>query len=434
MKSAAVFFEKARDFAKINFAFQFLSLYDEASESEDAEKLIRPVIDFVGHGDHLNPAKLSELLIIRDKNIKETEAVSEEADLFRTDEYVLNRIEHKFTGACELPSDYSDLKMTDRLMRYLSSFDEEAQNIHLTEIISELPVRMTKNRFFEILNDRLGIYKESDETAFKDILNAVRSVSGLKASMRQAFSVPDLLTVDHELKNGGKEMTPETFFTLYRMLHASGDVLEKSMTIRVLYEEALNSLVILSIASKYAKNASDPDDADKVIHAVSKLFEDGFEHFSGLSDDVLSRLDLMAETMEQLNEDLNRLSSDIDSGAIADDIHKDASAILTLCFGSRFSDIYADEAVLSSKSLSAETYTRELKALTADFTELFKEADRAYIRAVYARVFSVLPPHFTSQEELETYICDSLAACSSPSEKLAFSDIIREMEEENAGV
>lgn len=428
MTQLRAFFRAAYRYAKINFVFQFLSLYEDISDNTDISGLPAPMLALIEEKgfDGVSP---EDILPIRTDNIRETSYISEAADLYAADEYMINRLEHRFKGVRELPDDYSDLRMTGEILSFLAGFRDEAQNLRLSELIAELPVRMTKQRFYDILRERLSIYKESDTQAFGDILEAVRSAAGLAGKEHKDRLPKELISLDEALRSLDPASISESGFSaMSETLSGLSSSLERGMSIRVLYEETLNSFLMARIASGYLSENDRFQEADSLIETVASFFRhpDRPEE-NRLDDDMLKRLDTLAETLENVGEELKILVSETEGLPSDDAVNADIAAVTALYSQNRFSDPYQRNRQTEAQEVSDKLFDDELCRLTACFADLFGSSVKTYNRAVMARVFSVLPPHFSSQEALETYIYDSLSGCQSVEEKLAFSDIFGEM-------
>ena len=195
--------KEAYRFSLTGFALYYLSLYEGIRESEadcpTFDTLNGLVKQYFEDGEKVDASLVSAL---RQENRSRMEQATNAVDLFTVDEYLLNRIEHNFEGAQTLPDNFSDTDLTDRLMSWLSQHQEEEQNLNIVRLIEQLPVRMTRNRFFEAVHDRLSIYQESDKTAFLNQTDAVRSASGLKLSENEDASLSGLMTLNSRLKTG----------------------------------------------------------------------------------------------------------------------------------------------------------------------------------------------------------------------------------------
>ena len=77
------------------------------------------------------------------------------------------------------------------------------------------------------------------------------------------------------------------------------------------------------------------------------------------------------------------------------------------------------------KEIITEDMLNEVKEdLIRQFTELFKNHDKSYNRAIQAAVLSVIPPFVKNIMETQDYIFTSLQNCKDPAEKQSIYEVI----------
>ncbi len=118
--------------------------------------------------------------------IAETEAVRNEiihimtgltacVDIFNIYEYCLNRVEYRYKDSSELLQ-CSDEELTKNVLQYiLKDKDNVVINSKICETVRQLPIRMTKSHFFELVKESLKIYKESETGSVDDFLYMLRT-------------------------------------------------------------------------------------------------------------------------------------------------------------------------------------------------------------------------------------------------------------------
>ena len=98
-------------------------------------------------------------------------------DRFGLYEYIFNRI--KPVDRDQLKSINNDAAARDILSAIFASGDNAEINMNIKLALSQLPLRMTKSRFSDILDDTLGKYKDTDAQAFRRELYMIRSSAGI---------------------------------------------------------------------------------------------------------------------------------------------------------------------------------------------------------------------------------------------------------------
>ena len=117
---------------------------------------------------------------LRNKVYNIVEVLTCYADIFSRYEYMVNRCQYLFD---EIPvnAKYTDQDYTRQIMQYIFSDEDNAVvNMKICEIISELPFRMTKNKFFELLKAGMSVYKDSDKETIDDFLYNIETSALLK--------------------------------------------------------------------------------------------------------------------------------------------------------------------------------------------------------------------------------------------------------------
>ena len=84
---------------------------------------------------------------LRNRLIAIMESITDYVDKFKIYEYVLNRVEYRFKDD-ELDEEYYNTYMTNDIMHYiLSDKDNVSINGRISEMVGQLPIRMSKARF-----------------------------------------------------------------------------------------------------------------------------------------------------------------------------------------------------------------------------------------------------------------------------------------------
>lgn len=88
---------------------------------------------------------------LRDGIIEKVQDLTCYVDKFNIYEHALNRVEYRFRDD-DYPSGYSDENITRRLMQFiLEDEDNMAINRKISQVIGQLPVRLTKNKFSNVI-------------------------------------------------------------------------------------------------------------------------------------------------------------------------------------------------------------------------------------------------------------------------------------------
>ena len=116
---------------------------------------------------------------IRQEITKKMDLFTAYTDRFICYEYVLNRMEPKFMSSKEQKEKYNTLDesaMMQKLLAYMfQSKDQAAVNECIRSVVTQLPIRLTKSKFFERLAGTLTLYKGGDKSALDDYVYMLRT-------------------------------------------------------------------------------------------------------------------------------------------------------------------------------------------------------------------------------------------------------------------
>lgn len=104
-------------------------------------------------------------------------------DAFEMYEYILNRKEYSYqenmTDDLQAELDGIDVsEFADEIFRFVfADSDKVAINSKLQSLIGQLPIRMTKNRFYDILGDTLDIYNGVEKESLDQFIDMVESTA-----------------------------------------------------------------------------------------------------------------------------------------------------------------------------------------------------------------------------------------------------------------
>ena len=94
-------------------------------------------------------------------------------DLFQIYEYALNRVEYRFKEMEQLEDDEEYAK---DVLRFIFNSEDNLQiNEMIKEIIGQLPIRITKQKYFDYLEDGLYELLGVQEDVFETYIYMVRS-------------------------------------------------------------------------------------------------------------------------------------------------------------------------------------------------------------------------------------------------------------------
>ena len=183
--------EKKRSFEVIDKKLKLLTKESRGSyneEKETTEKIYSVLKKDISSYEEA----IKELAELRDRIISKMDILTAYTDLFILYEYVMNRLEAVFENA-EEPSAMDNDAVAKEILQWIFSEEEPALvNEHIKEMLSCLPVRMTKGKFLELVENAFSIYSESDSQSIDMFDYMLRSAAGLYTPKGMAKSYSKL--------------------------------------------------------------------------------------------------------------------------------------------------------------------------------------------------------------------------------------------------
>lgn len=374
---------------------------------------------------------------IRNEIISTMEVVTSYVDKFRIYEYVLNRIEFKFDETV-FDDTYYNNGFTNDIMHYiLSDSDNVVVNNKICEVVGQLPMRLTKNKFFELLKNAFSLYNGSDVKSLNDFIYMIRTSAGIDKPEGFETAFPDLYEIYNEL--GAVDynaLTKDEFDEVNRKLLYAVDAISHISDLYMMFTELVNDAYTILLSNPYAfVDAKESENCKAIIQSVLNSFNK--KDYDAPDDDINDRFIAFEGIQERIGASINeneyaldiavKEHSDILQSIMQDKIYNSLKVISKLQSGSLFvaledkeTDVVCDEIIID----------REFEQLVAEFMKLFEGCSSNIRRAVMATVLSSLPVFFNNVDEIQSYINVSLSQCSDVAEKKACVNLIQMLMEE----
>lgn len=379
-----------------------------------------------------------ELLKLRESITHEVEVLTSYTDCFQIYEYVINRLERKFMSLPETEGD--DESFAQRLMGFVTDTKETAvMNGRIRQIIGQLPVRLTKQKFFSLVMEGLSIYIGSPIENLKDMMYNLRTESMVKlpSGMEEGHKELFELLEQFRLMDYGN-MTAEGFEEASEKLGLACEGLMDESGLYIMLQDIINDFCVLIFARPEA--VVDVMEEELYFSMVEEILEKFInEDYSPAGEEFFDRLTQLEGRQEAYYERYLRTELPEES----DDWNKDPDYVKAvnvdrLLSGSSFVELKSrDEQKETGKTDKAAVVDRSYLEKTAkeyfkELEEVFSGVSRPVIRAIMAKVLSDLPVYFNSVEEIQAYIAGSLKSCLDEAEKETCKELLEElMDDEN---
>lgn len=359
-------------------------------------------------------------------------------DGFEIYEYILNRVEAKVKNTVK---DVDADMLSSKMFQYVfSEKDTVVINSKLQLIMSQLPVRMTKNKFYDIVSNTLSIYKGGEVSSVNDFADMLRSSAlinkpdGFETDYTELYDIFCTLT-DADYKN----IDEKTFDELQKKLNDAVSFITEEVSVYMLMQEVVNDVytILLTVDRAYDKNI-----LKKAYKAAVDIL-DFSANCSSIEDISIDVMDLFM-AIEGIQE--NVYESIIVLDAVFDDITKGNSDVMEqmnisedfqilkkankLMSTSLFIDL--DKADEEENLIADNDYIMVLRdRLTDEFAKLFEGKDRVVVRSIMSKIIAAMPVFLNSQQEIKDYFDYVLGNCKDDSELTACNKLICDIIEED---
>lgn len=363
---------------------------------------------------------------IRTSIIKVMKGLTSLVDILNIYEYVMNRIEYRFET--DENKSYDDEAFVNVLMEYmLSGKDKALTNLRITECVRQLPIRMTKARFFELLKSGMDVYKDSEKTSVDDYIYMLTSSSMIYTDDNYKNISEDINKILDEFENTDfTSITKEEYDALKEKLSYAIQFVQKIIDEYMLFIELVGDTYVMLLSAPYAETKCEEKDIlAKILDATSE--ED--------TEEALIALEGKQESLYGKFSKYEYIIKDIidNKGALADSLmlmplYNSLDKISILESGSHFVEF---DKVIDREIAGSDYINEKYNELESVLKEFFKGHSKLINRAVMAHVLSALPVFFNNVDEIRSYVESSISGCSDMAEKTACKEIFYAIMEED---
>jgi hypothetical protein len=374
-----------------------------------------------------------DLLLLRKDMTHEVEVLTSYADCFQIFEYILNRTERKF-----VPSDKTsagDDAFLKRLLEFITETSDSAvMNGRIKQVIGQLPVRLTKQKFYSLLMEGLSIYLGSPRENLRDIMYTLRTESMVSLPEGMETGHKDLYEILQQFKRMDyRDMTFEGYEEASAKLSYASQVLTDESGYYVMLQDVINDLCVLLFAQPDAViDINEEDFYRSVISGIlDKLNQEDFTVTEEEFLDQLTELEGRQEVYYERYLKVEILNENEQSPVDPDYIR--SMNVDRLLSGSSFAELITpkegEETLHEEESAVVDKpyLDQEMEAYIQELDELFAGAPKPVVRAVMAKVLSDLPVYFNSIDEIQEYMRGSFGSCLDQAEKETCMELLEEL-------
>ncbi len=439
--------DKYHSLAAVRLALHYYSFYefylDEGEQWGEAAKTVleqlnrvigESVVNSRSGREHEEAVRTMDLL--RNDIIHRMKLLTSYSDMCTIREYLLNRIEYRFKVS---DSWQEDEEFAREVLRFIfDSQDNAVINDKIREVIGQLPVRMTKLKFFDLIRESIHGYVGAGQDTLEAYLYMLRSSSLLDLPKETDPLYPALWEMKQNLLSQDyKNMTAEEYEKADLELKKAAAFLEAEIEVYYSLQEIVNEAYTLLLCDPYAGMSAafyekEEKAAYEVILRIQHEFgkgqkqepsDDLLEHFNaleGIQEELSYDLVVLEEALYQADQKHRKLAE----GILADKLLNILLLSKDLLSNSLFIDFYE---IKSNLPVSEDKIREETDRLIGELTKLFEQCDRMVSRAIMANLLDKVPVFFNGHKEVMEYVLNSMEKCTDQAEKAACIEIILDM-------
>ena len=418
----------------MNYANYFVNTKEKETDRsfDGAKEKINALIKSVIVEGKFSKESIEEVEKIREEVKEGVDAATAFLSAFENFNYVLSR---------KLPNKEYDGKEfdTDEEARKILAFifeddDNIAINSKIQRVISELPIRYTKGKFFDIIETSVDRYTGGQKKALKAFAYMVRQAGMIYDLGKMQKLYPDIADEFEYFKNyefdkaTEKKLLSESLklnSVIARCSELTDDGILVMEVVNDLYAVLLNWESIDMSAAEFElemikfTNESFANE-DMSLDEFDVKMAEIFSKLEGKLEDVYEEILGFEGTLFDV---LNRFAKETSDFGITDkyeDLHK--CSILKQ--GSLFADLTDLEETGVVEGADLEALKEKLRA---EFERIFEEVDRSVRRGIMAQVIGSVPVYFENRTEVMDYIRSSLVSCNSREELVGTINAVTEI-------
>ena len=414
------------EYASIQLAFSYYTVFEVLSEEVDID-FAKPIMQELTDALKLEGDDAIEAIkSLRNKVMETMDNVTLYTDMLGIYEHIMNRVEYRYKSDLVTP----DLSVASTRIQQFIFADKDAvvTNDKIKSIVSELPLRMTKQRFYDILSDSLGIYKDSDEAGVNGFVYMLRTIAGLKRDFKAVEGLQELESYITSVENTDfKNLSETEFNALLAKLQSATENLTQIVNIYMQLQECINHFYTMLLCKPYVTSFEQAsEDATQLMVAIR-------DHVTEDPETVLNSLTTYLEALEGRQESV--MERVMEYEALLSDVaaeHQDNAAIQALVTSGKlvsssiFIDLNEEE---ESVPVTPEFLQNATAELLKEFADYFANHSMIVNRAVMSRILGAVPVFFNTADEIKEYINYALTHCSDQAELCASLDLINQIME-----
>lgn len=426
--------------AQVHFLMNYYVLFEQTAEHQmdgtetAAVDAINRAVDILFHEkEEQDIREATEALSqLRTSVMRRMDVLTAYADRLQIYEYLLNRMEYSYQEDVSIPD---ESVFANKLVQFIfSSKENVVVNETIQQVIGQLPVRMARSRFFEIIKNSVALYKDSDKESLKGFQYMLETSAGIyEPAFQSDYFAGIRESIDEFAKADYENMTEAEFHAMQEKLE---DLIRQLLEITDSYmmlQEVINPLLAYAEALPYAKETELMQKAKEIAVSILELFDqkdvaqvpeevDGkLMDFEGIQEELNEKQQLLEAVLEQILLSYQEQAQQMGLWESLSVFQKISKLLSTSIF------IDTEEKEDDTLPVEKEDIEQVQNELVGKLAELFQERPIRYLRAVIANTLPNVPVFFENSDEVKKYIEDALAQCHDQSEKKVSMELLEQL-------
>ncbi len=395
----------------LNYYTMYEAVYDEHSASQKVNQILEEfnrILEAFLKGE----GEISPLDTLRNRLIHDMNILTAYTDCFQIYEYVLNRVERRFVKGKPIP--WSVDEFTGRIMEVLAqSEDAGVRNSRIQEILGQLPIRYTKQKFFSMVMERLTVYAGAGKKSLKDVLYMLGTSAMISLPEDMEAEWPGLYKCLEKLRHMDyKNLDKEHYWEAMESIHEASQWINQESGLYLLAADLVNDLYVLFLTRDQAVGDSEEK---QLFFSLAQELSSAFERKDGQA---------LPEKCQEYLEKLEGIQEYVMEQFMPDEGENDPvlSKIVKLTSGSSFASLEGHPG--EEEPADRQWIEEKGDAFCQELAKKFEGMPKPVVRAVMAKILSYLPVVFRSYEEVEDYMRTSLEGCTDFAEREACMELL----------
>ncbi len=366
---------------------------------------------------------IRELAELREKVISRMDILTAYTDLFILYEYVMNRLEALYEEM-EEPGAMDNDAVAKEILTWIFSEEEPALvNEHIKEMVSCLPVRMTKGKFLELVENAFSIYEESDSQSVEMFDYMLRSAAGLYTpkGMAKSYTKLDKVKKLFESKSFA-DLTKEEYAERKEALAEGTEYIRNTTECLGAVQAIANALLTVLLTKQYFTLSAERESA-RPREITAKLLESTTIDTESLFAGIETEMETISEEIMGLEAALLYVKENMErqiEELMLSVVYKRLLTVQRLNSSSAYASLEEEEAEAKENCLK-----QVKEAFLTDIREALENGSRLRNRAVMAAVLKELPVFFNNHTEVMNYVRNALDGCRDEKEKKISLELLR---------